>query len=697
MRFGDGTHDGRKSSASRARMGGQNRLMTSATAFRAPPAPPSRLSLGVTGHRESNGAFAANRSRIEVVLAEVLDIISDAVKAEAQSSDVSSIVLHSMLAEGADLLAAEQALARGWELVSPLPFGLDLNIAINAQPATADDARALLSGKDPASVNVKRRADSIRSVASRARLFELADRDRAIAGLLIAGLQYPDDRQKFATFDAEASLRVELAARVMIEHSDLIVAIWDGVTRAFVGGTGYTIQMALETGAPVVWIDANAPDHWRILYGPESLAGVHAPQSPDASRGTELRALVRASMHPAPSTTAHGHQAAKDTGPAALDREQWRDRSNTLWHGYRRMEALFGADNWKGRLKNLRQTYETPDSIASGSAAGLLERANALPGQDSSFVASVERNVLRRFAWADGISAYLSDAYRGGMTLNFLLAPLGVVVGIAYLPFASSSEKWIFATIELTLLASIIATTLTGQRRRWHGRWFETRRVAEYLRHAPVMLLLGVTRPPGRWPKGAGTAWPEWYARRGLREVGLPQVKITQTYLRRALSDLLDNHVVQQRDYHRYKAKRLAAAHHNLDRLSEALFVIAVVSVSAYLLLKTGGVLHFWSKSVAEGLSYVFTFLGVAMPAFGGAIAGIRYFGDFERFSAISEVAGDKLSAIHNRIRLLLDSPEEAIDYGQVADLARAVDDAVIGEIEGWQAVFAGKHVAVPV
>jgi hypothetical protein len=202
---------------------------------------------------------------------------------------------------------------------------------------------------------------------------------------------------------------------------------------------------------------------------------------------------------------------------------------------------------------------------------------------------------------------------------------------------------------------------------------------------------------PGRWPKGSDTSWPEWYARRGVREVGLPGVRITQAYLREALRNLLARHVVQQRDYHVYKARRLAAAHHNLDRLSEILFTLAVISVSAYLILKMGASLHVWPKSYAEQSSYLFTFLGVALPTFGGAIAGIRYFGDFERFSSISDVTSEKLSAIHARMMQLLDSPDAPIDYSQVAGLARDVDDVVIGEIESWQAVFAGKHVAVPV
>ena len=269
--------------------------------------------------------------------------------------------------------------------------------------------------------------------------------------------------------------------------------------------------------------------------------------------------------------------------------------------------------------------------------------------------------------------------------------------GIAYLTFASSNEKWLFALFELTLLVAVLGITLTGQRHRWHGRWFETRRVAEYLRHAPILQLFGVARAPGRWPMGTETSWPEWYARHVLREVGLPDLVITQTYLRRAVEQLLWDHVTTQRDYHIGKARRLAAVHHNLDRLSAVLFTLAVVSVSVYLGLKAGGAMHFWPKSIAEGMSYMFTFLGVLLPTFGAAIAGIRYFGDFERFSAISRVTSEKLQAIHTRIAQLLAAPDGALDYGRAADLAHATDDVVVSEIESWQSVFGGKHVTVPV
>ncbi len=669
----------------------------------APPPPRVRLCLGVTGHRESNPTYAAHRGQIETVLAQIFELIGAAVTDEPPSPGSGTIAptrLHCLLADGADQLAATSALARGWELVAPLPFGLALNVAINAHPTTASDASALLAGSgaafDACSAEVRDRAVRIRELAARARLFELADRDESIAGLFLASLKSPNDARKTATFAAESSLRVALAGRVMIEQSDFLIAIWDGATRALVGGTGHTIQVALETGAPVVWIDANAPERWRILSGPEALAGLHKGSAGDTARIAELQALVRRALRPAAARSTrrrHGSSA----GPDTLARETLPVSSNPFWHWYRRIEALFGADSFRARFRNLRQTYETPDAIASGSAAELVGNARALPGQEAAYVERIENSILRRFAWADGVSAKLSDIYRGGMIANFLLAPLAIIGGIAYLPFASSNEKWLFASFELAMLAAILAITLTGQKRRWHGRWFETRRVAEYLRHAPILLLLGVARAPGRWPLGTETSWPEWYSRHVLRDLGLPRLTVRQAYLRNAADKLLHDHVIRQRDYHIVKARRLAAAHHNLDRLSTIMFALAVVSVAGYVVLKAGGVLHLWPKTVAEELSYFFTFLGVLLPTFGGAFASIRYFGDFERFSAISRVTSEKLEAIHTRIAQLLDAPDSALDYGRVADLVHATDDVVVSEIESWQAVFGGKHVTVPV
>jgi hypothetical protein len=229
----------------------------------------------------------------------------------------------------------------------------------------------------------------------------------------------------------------------------------------------------------------------------------------------------------------------------------------------------------------------------------------------------------------------------------------------------------------------------------WLRRWFETRRVAEYLRHAPV-LLLGVARPRGRWPKAAEAGWPEMYARQALGEIGLHGLKVTPGNLRTALVDLLQSHVRSQCDYHRGKAVRLARVHHNLDRAAEAMFLLAVLSVATNLCVVAGGALGLIAAPHVVASAKPFTLLGVALPAIGGAFAGIRYFGDFERFSAISDVRAEKLDLLDTRIRRTLAGPDSGICYARVANPAHAMDEIVVSEIESWQSVLASKNIAVP-
>ena len=668
----------------------------------APPPPVVRLALGITGHRPSNAAFAAHSAAITATLIRLFDVIAAAIASETPHIGFGGGAptrLHSMLVDGVDQIAASQTLARGWQLVAPLPFGTALNRAINAHPDDEADARALLAGDVPRDAACAARAAAIDGFAAQAQLFPLADRDLEIASLFLAMHELPHDRSRPRAYAFAASERVELAAHVMIEQSDILIGVWDGASTAMVGGTGHTIALALDMGSPVVWIDARRPDGWLVLNAPEELAAIMADVTlaADDDDAGAVKQLVAAALRPAVGphhvTRNHGHLE----GPAALAAARWRPHSTALFHGYRRIEALFGATDRAGRFRDLTIAYEPPLAIADGSAAPQLAAIAGLPGQDAAFVPRLAGGVLARFAWADGISAHLSDTYRGGMMLNFLFSAFAIVVGIAYLPLATSDEKWMFALIEMALLLGILGITFVGQRRRWHGRWFETRRVAEYLRQAPYMLLLGVARPAGRWPRGTHTSWPEHYARHALREIGLPRVTMTGAYLRAALHDLLLPMVTGQRDYHRAKAARLARAHHRLDAVSEVLFTLAVVSVASYLALKLGGKIGMISPHVAHDLSYGFTFLGVFLPTFGGAISGMRFFGDFERFSAISEVTAEKLDGVARRLQLLLAAPDGAIDYARAAELAHATDDIVIGEIESWQAVFGGKHITVPV
>jgi hypothetical protein len=647
--------------------------------------PPARLQIAITGHRENNAAFARNRDAIASTLAALFDA-ADRVTAR-QIDDVASTRLICLLAHGADLMGVEAAVSRGWPIVAPLPFGLELNTAINADPEDADQARAILEGRATGDPALDSRASHIRAIAAQSTLFALAEEDIAVAALFLEMLQYPSNASVAQAYDVITSQRVATAGRIMIEQSDILLAIWDGETPGAVGGTRHSIAAAIKLGTPVLWIDARQPTQMRLLRTPEDIFVLDL--CPIVKHGAGIEALFEGILNP----------ACSDLFESAIrfHTEQWHPASQRRFHAYRRIEALFGGQGVKERLGSIWQSYEVPDKIAEGTGARLLALARGLSPTNGAFVDGIAREVLQRFAWADGLSTYLSDAYRGGMVTNFILSALAVICGIAYLPFVSVDAKWPFALAEFALLALIVIITFVGRKCSWHSRWFQTRRVAEYLRHAPIMLLLGVARATGRWPKGADTEWPEYYAREVLREIGLPPVVINQAYLRGVLMTLLLPHVESQRAYHEEKARRLTRVHHRLDRLSELLFTTAFLSVASFLLLVLLGDINAYIATLAHNMSKTFTFLGVILPTLGGAFAGIRYFGDFERFAAISEVTAEKLSETRRRIEVLNAAPQGALRYAQVADLAHAVDDIVVTEIENWQSVFGSKQIAVPV
>src|SRR5258708_1943968 len=89
--------------------------------------------VGITGKRDTKGKDEAVREALRQALGEL----------DARFPNTPKILL-SALAEGADTIAAEEALARSsWQVVAPLPLRLDLYLQDFAAPA-ADNLGKLL-------------------------------------------------------------------------------------------------------------------------------------------------------------------------------------------------------------------------------------------------------------------------------------------------------------------------------------------------------------------------------------------------------------------------------------------------------------------------------------------------------------------------------------------------------------------------
>jgi hypothetical protein len=138
--------------------------------------------------------------------------------------------LLSSLAEGADRLVAREAVARGIELIVPLP----LPVATYTEDFTTG-----------------------------ASLVQFTSLLRCAAEVV----ELP--------FRSNRTAAYESAARYVLEHCEILIAVWDGQRAQGAGGTGWSVQEARRRGVPLVWIHAG-----------NRKAGTNVPTSLGARQGT---------------------------------------------------------------------------------------------------------------------------------------------------------------------------------------------------------------------------------------------------------------------------------------------------------------------------------------------------------------------------------------------------------------------------
>lgn len=80
-------------------------------------------------------------------------------------------------------------------------------------------------------------------------------------------------------------------------------------------------------------------------------------------------------------------------------------------------------------MRSVGQHYADPDDRTDIQSEALVAAFLKLPSSDPSLGEAITDRVAARFRWTDGVSAYLSDAYRGGMIVNFFLLSLAIGVG----------------------------------------------------------------------------------------------------------------------------------------------------------------------------------------------------------------------------------------------------------------------------
>lgn len=190
------------------------------------PKPRFVLNVGIVGHRP-NRLPEATRANLERQLGEILVAIREhAVSATHRYrhlfADLKPLfVLAAAMAEGADLMAASAALAAGYELDVILPFG---------------------------------RTEYERDFSPQGRL-----RFQALLLRAHSVFELPGTRKS----EPEA---YEAAGLAVLDHADILVAVWDGGPPHGRGGTAELLAKAARSGIPIVHIVPDAATKPRLLW-----------------------------------------------------------------------------------------------------------------------------------------------------------------------------------------------------------------------------------------------------------------------------------------------------------------------------------------------------------------------------------------------------------------------------------------------
>jgi hypothetical protein len=293
--------------------------------------PPLTFTLGVVGHRalaaSDLDAIMASAKRVFAEFAAAANDLRSHKAFTAYHPGPAELRCLSGLAEGADCLLAEAALASGWSLRAVLPF-----------PAAEFEKDFSAGG-----------AGLLRSLLPRAAdVCELGAR----------------------LHDARAYLDV---GEYIVEHSQIVVAVWNGEPARGPGGTGDVIARALRAGRPVLAMDPADPTSWRWLGAPPA----------------DTPTLVRDILTP-PGEGEFPHAYFKDSsGPSgwAVAMVGWLDK--VLAYGAPTQHPASAA----ALPSPLRPHFERADSLAVAygaryRAAGLFRYGLIIPATAAALIAA---------------------------------------------------------------------------------------------------------------------------------------------------------------------------------------------------------------------------------------------------------------------------------------------------------------------
>lgn len=594
------------------------------------------VQVGITGHRDLQGAEELVRGKI----ADILRLIhreTDRVYAEekdffqrASGDTPVCLRLVSPLAEGTDRIAAREALKQGYELHCPLPFHRE------KYKGTFGDGEA-----------------------SCAEFEELLGQAASVLELTACN---QNSSQAYAD-----------ASRVMLYHSDFLLAVWNCQQTKFIAGTYATMIAASKAHIPILIIPFRKQEDGTACLDPvRFVVDSSEIRNWEAEIGKRLSQILLPSDHPMKGAKA-------PFPPTEWGESQKKLSFNDLISGL----CLLGTKRHEDFPAALRETGH------AHSVASLGKKGWQAPK-----------------ALFSSLSAKYSRIYRDELFLRYFLP----VIALFFLILATNSPQfsgqegadgtnrglaYLFYLVNIVLV--FWGIFLVRRAISPHRLFYNYRIMAERCRKSMFLWSVGFCNVHYRhcsYLEQETRNELTWYYRMLAREQGLPSLEAGKETLRNWLSWMHDDFILPQLKYHRRRWQNSRIIYRKLSRWGICCFVLGILAAvaRAYVGSTAQGA---WPWLWPEYISALVTASALALflPNVATFWSSLSNSGAYSSHYTASLRMDKELTAIEKDIRALLAEKDSSgrtgfhaeLCYTDILDMCERVDACFLDELEDWE------------
>jgi hypothetical protein len=624
--------------------------------------------LGVVGHRDLEGVDrTVLRATVTRFLGELRSAVEQSLTKLGKRASPNPYVrkaplffLVDPLAEGADQLIAEAAVEGdyGYRLRCPIPF-------------TAEQYKSFFT------------YDREQSGSMFDRLVGDPNNDAVLIELACP------------TSDAERGAAHAAAADVLLDNSDLLLALYDPSRVGSTGGTAETLAKAMRSGLPVIGIDIRSPENLEALS-----AGAGGKMTAETLTSDTLSEVACRILLPVGLCGDDQNSEAEEDQIERLCR-------------FLREPLIAGGPVTRSFVKMLHAVYRgfwlavpALGSIAARLRPGDHRDEDNLPTSSTrpesahlSTINAIQRPYLARMAPVDRLAGFYMSLYQGSFVMNFFFGAMAVL--FALLAYFNPTHQWVWLWAEVIALLVILANFVASRAWAWHERALDYRFVAEYLRQTTMLAPLGRVAPlirPSAQYRGHDpwATWMGWYVRALHRDQGVVEfqspsapkfLRMDNGFLSVMRFGMCEDWLKDQYRYYRAVERRFEAAARAVHALMALLFIIAMAAVAAHLLGITIDLDEtVWRKGA------LLTMIGAIPPAFLGALHGIAVQGELDLTAGR---ARDMAAYLARRVREMAQPAIEPECAAAVLLSSQAVEaaHAMLDEVLDWRIIHQSHQV----